>query len=133
MKKEDSTILEELKGTAEDVISQLKAIVKKGNAKRVMVKNRKGKILFQSPLTFSAAGAFFFIVYAPVITALTALAAVASDVSVWVESVAEEEPKEDTYEVDAEVIEIDDEEEGDGADPNKEEGEPGTDNPGQNN
>src|SRR5690625_3328112 len=133
MKKEDSTILEELKGTAEDVISQLKAFIKKGNAKRVMVKNRKGKILFQSPLTFSAAGAFFFIVYAPVITALTALAAVASDVPVWMESVAEEEQKEDIYEGDAEVIEKEDEEEGDGADPEKEEEEPGAENPGRNN
>lgn len=116
MKKEKSTIFEELQGTVEQVIRQLKEIVKKGNAKRVMIKNTEGKILFQSPLTFSAIGAFFFIVYAPVITALTALAAVASDVSVWVETQPEENPKEDTYEVDAEVIEIEDEEES-GEDP----------------
>lgn len=111
MKNENSTIFEELQGTAEEVIRQLKAFIKKGNAKRVMIKNSEGKILFQSPLTFSAVGAFFFIVYAPVITALTTLAAMASDVSVWVETEPEEHPKEDTYEVDAEVIEIEDEEE----------------------
>ena len=111
MKKENSTIFEELQGTAEDVIRQLKALIKKGNAKRVMIKNSEGKVLFQSPLTFSAVGAFFFIVYAPVITALTTLAAMASDVSVWVEAQAEEPAKEDTYEVDAEVIEIEDKEE----------------------
>lgn len=111
MKKENSTIFEELQGTAEEVIRQLKSIVKKGNAKRVMIKNSEGKILFQSPLTFSAVGAFFFIIYAPVVTALTALAAMASDVSIWVESQAEENPKEDTYEVDAEIIEIEEDEE----------------------
>lgn len=111
MKKENSTIFEELQGTAEEIINQLKALIKKGNAKRVIIKNSKGKILFQSPLTFSAVGAFFFIVYAPVVTALTALAAMASDVSVWVETLADDPPKEDTYEVDAEIIEIEDEEE----------------------
>src|SRR5690625_7727191 len=98
MKKEDSTILEELKGTAEDVISQLKAIVKKGNAKRVMVKNRKGKIFFKTRLPSMQEGGFSLSAIPLVLPRLPHLAPVAGEESVGVRPVAEERPKEDTYE-----------------------------------
>ncbi len=111
MKKEGKTIVEEIQGTVDEIISQIRKLVKEGNARRVIIKSKKGKTLFQGKLTIGAAGLTFFIVYAPIITAITTLVLMANEVTVLVERDFDEEEPEDEYEVEAEVIEIDDEEE----------------------
>lgn len=116
MEKQSKTILEEIQGTVDEVINQIRKILKEGNARRVIVKNKNGKILFQSQLTIGAAGLTFFVFYAPVITAITTLLLVANDVSVIIEREVEQDK--DEYEVQAEVIEIKDEDEVDEADSN---------------
>ena len=117
MKKEGKTIVEEVQGTLDEIISQVKRLIKEGNARRVIIKNKKGKTLFQSQLTIGAAGLTFFIVYAPIITAITTLVLMANEVTVLVErELDESEKEEDEYEVSAEVIEIKDEDEVDEAD-----------------
>jgi hypothetical protein len=107
MKDKNQNILHEIQGTAEEIIGQIKSLIKKGNAKRVIVKNKNGKILFQSQLTLGAAGATFFVIYAPVLSAITTLMLMASDVSVFVEA---DESETDEYEVQGNVIEIDEDE-----------------------
>lgn len=118
MKKEGKTIVEEVQGTLDEIISQVKRLIKEGNARRVIIKNKKGKTLFQSQLTIGAAGLTFFIVYAPIITAITTLVLMANEVTVLVERELDEQEKEaeDEYEVSAEVIEIKDEDEVEEAD-----------------
>ncbi len=111
MKKEGRTIVEEIQGTVDEIISQIRKLVKEGNARRVIIKSKKGKTLFQSQLSIGAAGLTFFIVYAPIITAITTLVLMANEVTVLVERDFDEEEPEDEYEVDAEVIEIKDEDE----------------------
>lgn len=106
MKDKSQNILHEIQGTADEIISQIKTLIKKGNARRVIVKNNKGKVLFQSQLTLGAAGAAFFVIYAPVLTAVTTLVLMASDVSVFIET----DESEDEYEVEGTIIEIDEEE-----------------------
>lgn len=111
MEKTEKTILEEIQGTVEEIIAQIKTLIRKGDAKRVIVKNKKGKILLESRLTIGLAGTAVLVIYAPLFTAITALVLYASDVRVFVERDAE--ASDDEYEVDAEVIEIDDEKDDD--------------------
>jgi len=106
MKDKNQNMLHEIQGTVDEIISQIKSLIKKGNARRVIVKNKKGKVLFQSQLTIGAAGATFFVLYAPVLTAITTLVLMASDVSVFVET----DESEDEYEVEGNIIEIDEDE-----------------------
>ena len=112
MEKSEKTMIEEIRGTLDEIISQIRALIREGNARRVIVKNKQGKVLFQSQLTLGVAGTTFFVVYAPVLTAITTLILYASDVRVFVErDVNESDNERDEYEVDAQVIEIEDDEE----------------------
>lgn len=112
MSKQTQTIVQEIQGTVDEIIRQIRKLIKKGNAKRVIVKNKNGKTLFQSQLTLGAAGAAFFAVYSPVLTAVATLVLMASDVTVLVESDVDPD-NDDEYEVDAEIIEIKDGDEDD--------------------
>lgn len=47
---------EELKGTASEIIAQVRKLIREGNARRLIVENKKGKILFQTQLTAGVAG-----------------------------------------------------------------------------
>jgi len=112
MEKSEKTMIEEIRGTLDEIISQIRALIREGNARRVIVKNKQGKVLFQSQLTLGVAGTTFFVVYAPVLTAITTLILYASDVRVFVErDINESDNERDEYEVDAQVIEIEDDEE----------------------
>ena len=115
MAKQSKTIIEEIQGTVDQIIAQVKRLVKEGNARRVMIKNKHGKTLFQSQLTIGAAGATFFMIYAPILSAITTLVLMANDVTVLVEREIDddEDYEKDEYEVEAEVIEIRDDEEED--------------------
>ena len=110
MNKEKKTISEEIQGTITEIIEQIKKLIKEGNARRVILKNKKGKILFQSQLTIGAAGATFFALYAPILTAIATIIMFASDVVVIVERFENEDEDDlnDEYEVEADIIEIDD-------------------------
>lgn len=112
MSKQTHTFAREIQGTVDEIISQIRKIIKKGNAKRILVKNKHGKTLFQSQLTFGAAGATFFAIYSPILTAVATLVIMASDITVLVESDSDSEG--DDYEVNAEIIEIKDEDEDNG-------------------
>lgn len=111
MEKTQKTILEEIRGTVDEIIKQVKKIIKEGNARRILIKSKKGKTLFQSQLTIGAAGLALLAVYAPLITAISTILLFANDAKVFIEREVDEE--EDEYEVEAEVIEIKDEEEED--------------------
>lgn len=120
MKQEDimktsekrKTFFEELKGTTDEIINQIKRLIKKGNARQLMIINKKGKILFQTQLTAGLAGSTLLTFMAPIISALGMFALVMNDVKVVVEKYPDDQLDEDEYEVEAEVIiEVEDEEE----------------------
>lgn len=113
MEKSEKTISEEIQGTVQEILTQIKKLIREGNTKRVILQNKKGKVLFQSQLSIGAAGATFFVIYAPILTAIAAVLLVANDVTVVVERIEDEDDLHDEYEVDAEVIEISDEDEDD--------------------
>jgi hypothetical protein len=107
MEKTTTPIMEEIQGTVNEVLSQIKRLISEGNARRVVVKNKSGKVLFQSQLTLGLAGTAFFAMYAPILTAVSTLLLYVSDVRVFVEKEVDESA--DEYEVEAEIIEIDEE------------------------
>lgn len=107
MKTSRKPILEEIQGTFNEIVVQVKKLIREGNARRIIIKNKKGKTLFQSQLTVGVAGTAFLAIYAPILTALTTFVLVASDVQVFVEK----EVEDDNYEVEADIIEVKDEEE----------------------
>lgn len=110
MEKTQKTILEEIRGTVDEIIAQIKKIIKEGNARRILIKNKKGKTLFQSQLTIGAAGLALLAVYAPLITAVSTILLFANDAKVFIEREVDEDEEDDEYEVEAEVIEIQDDE-----------------------
>lgn len=103
------TFSEELKGTASEIISQVKELVKEGNARRIVIKDKKGKTLFQSQLTIGVGGVAIVTALAPVISAISMFVLFMNDVKVIVERYPADENGEDEYEVEADFIEIRDE------------------------
>jgi hypothetical protein len=105
-----NTFYQELKGSTNEITSQIRQLIKKGNARRLMIQNKKGKILFQTQLTAGLAGSTLHAFMAPIISALGMFALVMNDVKVVVEKYPDEELTHDEYEVEAEVIvEVNDE------------------------
>ena len=115
------TFTEEIRGTLSEIINQVKKIIKEGNARRVMIKNSEGKVLFQSQLTVGVGGAAVLTSIAPVVSAIGMFALFMNDVKVIVERYPDEENGEhgDEYEVEADFIEIRDEEETETSDENE--------------
>lgn len=114
--KSKKTFTEEIKGTASEIISQLKKLIKEGNARRIIIQNKEGKVLFQSQLTVGVAGTAMLTAIAPVVSAISMFALFMNDIKIIVERYPEEEDEEkakqtDEYEVEAEIIDIKDEDE----------------------
>lgn len=108
------TFTEELKGTASEIINQVKKLIREGNARRLMIQDKKGKILFQTQLTAGIGGAALITAMAPIVSAISMFALFMNDVKIIVEKYPEDENGHDEYEVEAEaevVVDIEDEEE----------------------
>jgi hypothetical protein len=71
---------EEFKISGEELLKKVKDIIRAGNARRIIIKNEKGKTLVEVPLTIGAIGA----VLAPVLAAVGAIAALVSKCTIVV-------------------------------------------------
>ena len=83
-KKKDNkkgSVSEQFKVSGEEILEKVKKLIKEGNVRRIMIKNEKGKILMEIPVTFAVVGAFF----APMLAAIGALAALLSKATIEVE------------------------------------------------
>lgn len=112
------TFTEELKGTASEIIKQIKKIIKEGNARRLMIQDKEGKVLFQTQLTVGLAGTALITAMAPIVSAISMFALFMNDVKIIVEKYPPEELGEDEYEAEAEaevIVDIEDEEESEGS------------------
>jgi len=72
---------EEFKVNGEQLISQIKQLLKEGNIRRVIIKDKEGKVVFEIPLTCGVVGALI----APQLAAIGAIAALLSEATVVVE------------------------------------------------
>lgn len=77
---EDKTTQEEFKVSGDGVVQKIKEIIKAGNARRIILKNEQGQVLMEIPLTFAVVGT----VFAPVLAAVGALAALVTECSITV-------------------------------------------------
>ena len=74
---------EEFRVNGEELLRKIKDVIQQGNIRRVIIKDKEGKILFEIPLTFGVVGALI----APQLAALGAIAALVSEATIVVEKV----------------------------------------------
>lgn len=78
---QEKTTTEEFKISGEDVVRRLKALVRAGNVRRIILKNEKGKTLIEVPLTIGVVGAALL----PIWAAIGAVAALVANCTITVE------------------------------------------------
>jgi hypothetical protein len=79
------TRFEEFRVNGDAMVSKVKELLREGNIRRIIIKNDKGEILIEIPLTLGVVGA----VVLPVWAALGAIAALAANLTIVVEKVDE--------------------------------------------
>lgn len=75
------TIKESFKVKGEALINKVKELIEEGNVRKISIHDKEGKELMSFPLTFGVVGA----VFAPVLAAIGALAAIIGDCTITVE------------------------------------------------
>lgn len=89
---------EEFKVSGSDVVNKIKELIKKGNIRRITIKDKDGKVFAEFPLTIGVVGT----VILPVVTAIATIIALVAECTISVE-------KEDNGK-DKEVIETEEKE-----------------------
>ena len=83
---------EKFKVTGDELLGKVKQIIREGNVRKLRISN-KGKTILELPLTVGAPVAVIGIIWAPVLAAVGALAALVSESTIEVERADEpEEP-----------------------------------------
>lgn len=77
---EEKTFKEELKVSGDQLVETVKKLVKEANVRRIIIKNEKGKVLLEIPVTFASVGAIVL----PLLAALGALAALVTNSTIEV-------------------------------------------------
>jgi hypothetical protein len=72
---------EEFRVDGDELLAKIKNLVNEGNIRRVIIKDKEGKVVFEIPLTFGVVGALI----APQLAAIGAIAALITEVTVVVE------------------------------------------------
>ena len=72
---------EEFRVSGEELIAKIKKLINEGNIRRVIIKDKEGKVIFEIPLTFGVVGALL----APQLAAIGAIAALLTEATVVVE------------------------------------------------
>jgi hypothetical protein len=81
--KGEKTRTEEFKVNGGEILNKFKEILHEGNIRRIILKNDEGKTIVEIPLTVGIIGAAF----APVLAAVGAIAALATNLTIVVERV----------------------------------------------
>lgn len=75
------TTSETFKVNGEQLLAKVKELIKEGNVRKIIIKDKKGKEIAQFPLTIGVIGA----VIAPVLAAVGAIAALITECTITVE------------------------------------------------
>lgn len=78
--KETTSTQETFQVTGEKLLSKVKELVREGNIRRIIIKNKDGKTLIELPLTIGVVG----MVLVPVWAAIGAIAALVSECTITV-------------------------------------------------
>jgi hypothetical protein len=60
MEKQSKTILEEIQGTADEIITQIKRLIREGNARRVIIKNKRRENIVSEPINDRSCRLYIF-------------------------------------------------------------------------
>jgi hypothetical protein len=82
------TFFEEIRVFGNELADKVKSLIHEGNVRRIIIKDDKGNTFVEIPVTVAAVGA----VFAPILAAVGALAAMAAKFTIVVEKAAEEPP-----------------------------------------
>lgn len=80
---EEKVRTEEFRVNGEELLSKIKNLLKEGNIRRLIIKNKEGKVVMEIPMTLGVVGALI----APQLAAIGALAALVTEATVVVEKV----------------------------------------------
>lgn len=83
---EERVETKEYRVRGDSLVAKVKELIHQGNIRRIIIKNDEGKTLIEIPLTVGVVGAMLL----PVWAAIGAIAALAADLTVVVEKVAED-------------------------------------------
>ena len=78
---EENIKKEEFKVSGKEVVEKVKALIKEGNIRRIIIRNEKSETLMEIPLTFAVVGT----VIAPILAAVGAIAALVANCTIVVE------------------------------------------------
>ena len=84
-KKEGPSRYEEFRVSGGEILNKVKEIIHEGNVRRIILKDDQGKTFMEIPLTVGVVGALV----APVLAAVGAVAALASNLTIVVEKTAD--------------------------------------------
>jgi hypothetical protein len=80
-KKDSQSRYEEFRVSGDEILNKVKEIIHEGNVRRIILKDDQGKTFMEIPLTVGVVGA----ILAPVLAAVGAVAALASNLTIVVE------------------------------------------------
>jgi hypothetical protein len=75
------TFFEEIRVRSQELADKVKDLIHEGNVRRIIIKNEQGHTFMEIPVTVAAVG----VIFAPVLAAIGALAAMAAHFTVVVE------------------------------------------------
>jgi hypothetical protein len=75
------SIFEEIKVAGQELVDKVKALIHEGNVRRIIIKDEHGHTFVEIPVTVAAVGA----VFAPILAAVGAIAAMAAKFTIVVE------------------------------------------------
>ena len=79
--KQEKSRFEEFRVDGGEILNKVKEIIHEGNVRRILLKDERGKVFMEFPLTVGVVGA----IVAPVLAAVGAVAALASNLTIVVE------------------------------------------------
>ena len=90
--KSEHTWTEQIEIAGNELVDRFKKLVSEGNVRRVILRSPDGRLLLEIPLTAGVAVGGVVTVFAPVLAALGAMAALLAKVKVDIVRAADDEP-----------------------------------------
>ncbi len=84
-----NTFYDEVKVFGHELADTVKKLIHEGNVRRIIIKNEQGHTFVEIPVTVAAVGA----VFAPIVAAVGALAAMAANFTIVIERVPDPQAK----------------------------------------
>lgn len=89
-KKEEKTWIEEIEINAGELVEQVKKLISEGNVRRLIIKKANDDLLLEIPLNAGVAVGSVLTIFAPVLAALGAMAALLAKVKIQIVRIEDE-------------------------------------------